>query len=105
MCDCQRRAASVMGARQKNVSDFFRQKSGLYWRRQQLAHLSWRASPQLLGPFNLIRPEQHDGGRAQFEAAQFGAFFQDDLELNRPPLFTFNGKIHTNGNLFISSRR
>ncbi|HEY0426392.1 MAG TPA: hypothetical protein VGC76_01175 [Pyrinomonadaceae bacterium] len=34
---------------------------------------------------------------------QFGAFYQDDLELNRPPLFTFSGKVHTNSNLFISS--
>lgn len=34
---------------------------------------------------------------------QFGAFYQDDLELNRPPLFTFSGKVHTNGNLFVSS--
>lgn len=34
---------------------------------------------------------------------QFGAFYQDDLELNRPPLFTFSGKVHTNSNLFLSS--
>lgn len=34
---------------------------------------------------------------------QFGAFYNDDLELNRPPLFTFGGKVHTNGNLFISA--
>ena len=34
---------------------------------------------------------------------QFGAFYNDDLELNRPPLFTFGGKVHTNGNLFLSS--
>ncbi|MDQ6787927.1 MAG: hypothetical protein M3033_14065 [Acidobacteriota bacterium] len=34
---------------------------------------------------------------------QFGAFYQDDLELNRPPLFTFSGKVHTNSNIFISS--
>lgn len=34
---------------------------------------------------------------------QFGAFYQDDLELNRPPLFTFSGKVHTNSNLFVSA--
>lgn len=34
---------------------------------------------------------------------QFGAFYQDDLELNRPPLFVFSGKVHTNSNLFVSS--
>lgn len=34
---------------------------------------------------------------------QFGAFYNDDLELNRPPLFTFGGKVHTNGNLFVSA--
>ena len=34
---------------------------------------------------------------------QFGAFYNDDLELNRPPLFTFGGKVHTNGNLFITA--
>ena len=33
---------------------------------------------------------------------QFGAFYNDDLELNRPPLFTFGGKVHTNSNLFIT---
>lgn len=33
---------------------------------------------------------------------QFGAFYQDDLELNRPPLFVFSGKVHTNSNLFVS---
>lgn len=33
---------------------------------------------------------------------QFGMFFEDDLELNRPPLFTFGGRVHTNGNLFIT---
>lgn len=34
---------------------------------------------------------------------QFGMFFEDDLELNRPPLFTFGGRVHTNKNLFISA--
>src|SRR5687768_11652787 len=34
---------------------------------------------------------------------QFGMFFEDDLELNRPPLFTFGGRIHTNGSLFITA--
>lgn len=34
---------------------------------------------------------------------QFGMFYEDDLELNRPPLFTFGGRVHTNGNLFISA--
>lgn len=33
---------------------------------------------------------------------QFGMFFEDDLELNRPPLFTFGGRVHTNGNLFVT---
>ena len=34
---------------------------------------------------------------------QFGAFFEDDLELNRPPLFVFGGRVHTNGNLFVTA--
>ncbi|MDQ2747755.1 MAG: hypothetical protein M3T96_10915 [Acidobacteriota bacterium] len=34
---------------------------------------------------------------------QFGMFYEDDLELNRPPLFTFGGRVHTNSNLFISA--
>lgn len=34
---------------------------------------------------------------------QFGMFFEDDLELNRPPLFTFGGRVHTNSNLFITA--
>lgn len=34
---------------------------------------------------------------------QFGAFYQDDIEVNDPPLFIFNGRIHTNGNLFTNS--
>ena len=34
---------------------------------------------------------------------QFGAFFEDDLELNRPPLFTFGGRIHTNGNFWVTA--
>lgn len=33
---------------------------------------------------------------------QFGAFYNDDLELNRPPLFTFGGKVHTNSNFFVT---
>jgi Tfp pilus assembly protein PilX len=34
---------------------------------------------------------------------QFGIFYDDDLELNRPPLFTFGGRVHTNGNLFFTA--
>lgn len=34
---------------------------------------------------------------------QFGAFYEDDLELNRPPLFVFGGRVHANGNLFITA--
>ncbi len=34
---------------------------------------------------------------------QFGAFFEDDLELNRPPLFTFGGRVHTNGNFWVTA--
>ncbi|MET0753341.1 MAG: hypothetical protein ABWZ66_08200, partial [Pyrinomonadaceae bacterium] len=34
---------------------------------------------------------------------QFGAFYQDDLEVNDPPLFIFNGRVHTNGNFFVNS--
>jgi hypothetical protein len=34
---------------------------------------------------------------------QFGIFYENDLELNRPPLFTFGGRVHTNSNLFISA--
>lgn len=34
---------------------------------------------------------------------QFGIFYEGDLELNRPPLFTFGGRVHTNSNLFISA--
>ncbi len=33
---------------------------------------------------------------------QFGVFFDDDLELYRPPRFSFGGRVHTNGNFFIS---
>ncbi len=36
---------------------------------------------------------------------QFGMFYEDDLELNRPPLFTFGGRVHTNSNLFISASK
>ncbi len=34
---------------------------------------------------------------------QFGAFYQDDLEVQDPPLFIFNGRVHTNGNFFTNS--
>ncbi len=34
---------------------------------------------------------------------QFGAFYEDDLELNRPPLFTFGGRVHTNGNIWVTA--
>lgn len=34
---------------------------------------------------------------------QFGVFYEDDLELNRPPLFTFGGRAHSNGNLFVTA--
>ncbi len=34
---------------------------------------------------------------------QFGAFYQDDMEVNDPPKFIFNGRIHTNGNFFTNS--
>jgi len=34
---------------------------------------------------------------------QFGAFYEDDLELNRPPLFVFGGRVHANGNIFITA--
>ncbi len=36
---------------------------------------------------------------------QFGIFYEDDLELNRPPLFTFGGRVHTNGNLFVTAQK
>ncbi|MBK8150888.1 MAG: hypothetical protein IPK58_22465 [Acidobacteria bacterium] len=34
---------------------------------------------------------------------QFGAFYQDDLEVTNPPTFLFNGRVHTNGNFFVHS--
>ncbi|MDH3494643.1 MAG: hypothetical protein OEM82_13895 [Acidobacteriota bacterium] len=34
---------------------------------------------------------------------QFGVFYDDDLELNRPPLFTFGGRVHTNGSFFVTA--
>jgi len=34
---------------------------------------------------------------------QFGAFYQDDLDLNSPAPFIFNGRVHTNGNFFVNS--
>lgn len=33
---------------------------------------------------------------------QFGVFYEDDLELFRPPLFSFGGRVHSNRNFFIS---
>ncbi len=33
---------------------------------------------------------------------QFGIFYDDDLELYRPPRFAFGGRVHTNGNFFLS---
>lgn len=33
---------------------------------------------------------------------QFGIFYDDDLELYRPPLFSFGGRVHSNKNFFIS---
>ncbi len=34
---------------------------------------------------------------------QFGAFYQDDLEVTDPPTFLMNGRVHTNGNFFVHS--
>ncbi len=34
---------------------------------------------------------------------QFGAFYQDDLELFNPPQFIFSGRVHTNSNFFVNS--
>lgn len=34
---------------------------------------------------------------------QFGAFYQDDLEVTNPPTFLMNGRVHTNGNFFVHS--
>lgn len=33
---------------------------------------------------------------------QFGIFYEDDLELFRPPLFSFGGRVHSNRHFFIS---
>lgn len=33
---------------------------------------------------------------------QFGIFYNDDLELFRPPRFMFGGRVHSNGNFFVS---
>lgn len=33
---------------------------------------------------------------------QFGIFYDDDLELFRPPLFSFGGRVHSNRNFFVS---
>ena len=35
---------------------------------------------------------------------QFGIFYEDDLEINRPPFFTLGGRVHTNGNLFVTAQ-
>ena len=34
---------------------------------------------------------------------QFGVFYEDDLELNRPPLFTLGGRVHSNGSFFVTA--
>lgn len=36
---------------------------------------------------------------------QFGVFYEDDLELNRPPLFTIGGRVHTNSNFFVTGTK
>lgn len=33
---------------------------------------------------------------------QFGIFYEDDLELFRPPLFSFGGRVHSNRHFFLS---
>lgn len=33
---------------------------------------------------------------------QFGVFYEDDLELFRPPLFSFGGRVHSNRHFFLS---
>lgn len=33
---------------------------------------------------------------------QFGVFYEDDLELFRPPLFSFGGRVHSNRHFFVS---
>jgi hypothetical protein len=33
---------------------------------------------------------------------QFGMFSNDDLEVHPGPQFTFNGRVHANGNLYVS---
>jgi hypothetical protein len=33
---------------------------------------------------------------------QFGIFYDDDLELYRPPRFSFGGRVHSNANFYIS---
>ncbi len=33
---------------------------------------------------------------------QFGIFYEDDLELFRPPLFSFGGRVHSNRHFFMS---
>jgi hypothetical protein len=34
---------------------------------------------------------------------QFGAFYDGDLEFNPTPLMTFNGRLHSNGNMYMTS--
>jgi hypothetical protein len=36
---------------------------------------------------------------------QFGAFYQNDLEINPGPIMSLNGRIHTNGNLLLRPTR
>lgn len=34
---------------------------------------------------------------------QFGIFYEDDLELFRPPRFTFGGRVHSNRHMFVTA--
>lgn len=38
----------------------------------------------------------------QIPIFQFGIFYDDDLELYRPPLFSFGGRVHSNRHFFMS---
>jgi hypothetical protein len=38
----------------------------------------------------------------QIPIFQFGIFYDDDLELYRPPLFSFGGRVHSNRHFFLS---
>lgn len=38
----------------------------------------------------------------QIPIFQFGIFYDDDLELYRPPLFSFGGRVHSNRHFFVS---